>query len=99
MAKGNLEHLQITDDILMALMDYPIEAFEIYYDPNTNEEHIRLKSAYRVRKNKMKAKKTKKKTKSKVVHSFRKIFHYSRLIFSNHHVGRDLDRRSRIIQR
>ncbi|CAF4422430.1 unnamed protein product, partial [Rotaria magnacalcarata] len=33
LSKGNLEHLQITDDILMALMDYPIEAFEIYIDP------------------------------------------------------------------
>ena len=96
MAKGNLEHLQITDEILMALMDYPIEAFEIYCDPNTNEEYIRLKSAYRVRKNKIKGKKTKKKTKSKA-NSSKKIFHSLRFIFSDNHVGRDLYRRSRII--
>jgi len=62
--KGNLEHLQITDEILMALMDYPIEAFEIYSNSETNEEYIRIKSAYRVQKTKIKAKKTKKKTKS-----------------------------------
>jgi hypothetical protein len=48
----------------MALMDYPIEAFEIYSDSKTDEEYIRLKSAYRVRKNKIKAKKPKKKSKS-----------------------------------
>jgi hypothetical protein len=64
--KGNLEHLQITDEILMALMDYPIEAFEIYSDSETNEEYIRIKSAYRVRKTKIKAKKTQKKTKSNI---------------------------------
>jgi hypothetical protein len=45
-------------------MDYPIEAFEISLDPSTNEEYIRIKSAYKVRKNKVKAKKTKKTTKS-----------------------------------
>jgi hypothetical protein len=64
--KGNLENLQITDEILMALMDYPIEAFEIYLNPETNEEYIRIKSAYRTRKNKIKAKKIKKKTKSNI---------------------------------
>ena len=62
--KGNLGNLQITDDILMALMDYPIEAFEIYLDSETNEEYIRLKSAFRIRKNKIKGKKPKRKTKS-----------------------------------
>jgi hypothetical protein len=64
--KGSLEHLLITDDILMALMDYPSEAFEIYLDPETNEEYIRIKSAFRVRKNKIKPKNIKKKTKSKI---------------------------------
>jgi hypothetical protein len=48
----------------MALMDYPTEAFEIYIDPETDEEYIRIKSAYRTKTNKMKGKKTKKKTKS-----------------------------------
>lgn len=47
------------------MMDYPNEAFEIYIDPTTDEEFIRIKSAYRIRKNKIKAKKSKKKTKSK----------------------------------
>ncbi len=50
----------------MALMDYPSEAFEIYLDPETNEEYIRIKSAFRVRKNKIKPKNIKKKTKSKI---------------------------------
>jgi hypothetical protein len=54
----------------MALMDYPIEAFEIYLDPDTNEEHIRLKSAFRVRKNKIKPKKMKKKTRSREEKTF-----------------------------
>lgn len=65
--KGNLDHLRITDDVLLALMDYPIEAFEIYSDPNTGEEYIRLKSAYKVKKNKIKGRKPKKKTKSKLI--------------------------------
>lgn len=60
-----MEHLLITDDILMALMDYPNEAFEIYLDSNTNQEYIRIKSAFRVRKNKVKPKINKKKTRSK----------------------------------
>lgn len=64
-SKGNLEHLKITDDILMALMDYPIEAFEIYIDPGTGDEHVRVKSAYQIKKNKVKQRRTKKKTKSK----------------------------------
>ncbi|CAF3362122.1 unnamed protein product [Rotaria sp. Silwood1] len=64
--KGNLENLQITDDILMALMDYPIEAFEIYLDPDTGDEYIRIKSAYQTKKNKIKPKRTKKKTKSNI---------------------------------
>lgn len=65
--KGNLEHLRITDDALMALVDYPIEAFEIYIDRKTGDEYIRIKSAYQVRKNKIKGTKTKKKTKSKYI--------------------------------
>jgi hypothetical protein len=48
----------------MALMDYPIEAFEISIDPKTGDEYIRIKSAYRTKKNKIKAKTQKKKTKS-----------------------------------
>jgi hypothetical protein len=48
----------------MALMDYPIEAFEISLDPETGDEYIRIKSSYRITKNKIKAPKTKKKTKS-----------------------------------
>ncbi|CAF2964306.1 unnamed protein product [Rotaria sp. Silwood2] len=63
--KGNLENLQITDEVLMALVDYPIEAFEIYLDPDTGDEYIRIKSAYQTRKNKIKPKRPKKKTKSK----------------------------------
>jgi len=69
--KGNLENLQITDEILMALMDYPIEAFEIYLDSTTNEEYIRIKSEYLIRKNKIKAKKPKKKNKSNIFFLFR----------------------------
>ncbi len=45
-------------------MDYPIEAFEISLDPETGDEYIRIKSSYRITKNKIKAPKTKKKTKS-----------------------------------
>ena len=48
----------------MALMDYPIEAFEIAIDLKTGDEYIRIKSGYRVTKNKIKGKRTKKKTKS-----------------------------------
>ena len=62
--KGHLENLQITDEVLLALMDYPSEAFEIAANLETGVEYIRIKSAYRVRKNKIKAKKTKKNTKS-----------------------------------
>jgi hypothetical protein len=54
----------------MALMDYPIEAFEIYLDSTTNEEYIRIKSEYLIRKNKIKAKKPKKKTKSNIFFFF-----------------------------
>ena len=46
-------------------MDYPVEAFEIFIDPNTDEEYIRIKSAFRIKKHKSRAKRTKKKTKSK----------------------------------
>lgn len=90
--KGNLEHLQITDEILNALMDYPVEAFEIYYDPNTNAEYIRIKSAYRVRKNKIKTKKTKKKTKSKFSYYQKCSLFFLEMNSSNYHVGRDLCR-------
>ena len=94
-SKGNLEHLQITDEILMALMDYPVEAFEIYFDPNTNAECIRIKSAYRARKNKIKAKKPKKKTKSKSLDYPSKCSLCSGIDPSDYHVGGDLSRRSR----
>ncbi|CAF4339793.1 unnamed protein product [Rotaria socialis] len=67
LSKGSLEHLKITDDVLMALMDYPIEAFEIYIDPDTGDEHIRIKSAYLVRRNKIKGKVAKKKTKTVII--------------------------------
>ena len=49
----------------MSLMDYPVEAFEIFLDTETNEEYIRLKSPYQIRKDKIKIKKNRKKTKSK----------------------------------
>ncbi|CAF0909783.1 unnamed protein product [Rotaria sordida] len=65
--RGNLENLQITDEILMALMDYPIEAFEIYLDPDTGDEYIRIKSSFQTRKNKIKGKTTKKKTKTVII--------------------------------
>ena len=45
----------------MALMDYPIEAFEISLDPETGDEYIRIKSSYRITKNKIKGQKTKEK--------------------------------------
>lgn len=63
--KGNLQHLQVNDDVLTSLMDYPLDAFEIYVDPQSGEESIRIKSAYRAKKNKVKGKTTKKKTKSR----------------------------------
>lgn len=67
--KGNLQHLQVTDEVLMGLMDYPLDAFEIYIDPHTGVESIRIKSAYRTTKNKIKGRTNKKKTKSKVTRS------------------------------
>ena len=63
-SRGNLQHLEITDDVLIGLIDYPMDAFEIYLDPDTGVESIRIKSAYRTKKSKMKSKRSKKKTKS-----------------------------------
>ena len=70
MTKGNLQHLQVTDEVLMGLMDYPLDAFEIYIDPQTGAESIRIKSAFRTKKNKIKGRTSKKKTKSKVTRSW-----------------------------
>ena len=68
MEKGNLQNLQVTDDVLISLMDYPLDAFEIFMDPQTGEEMIRIKSAYRAKKSKIKGRTTKKKTKSEIIH-------------------------------
>ena len=92
--KGNLQNLQVTDEVLMGLMDYPLDAFEIYIDPQTGAESIRIKSAYRTKKNKVKGKTSKKKTKSNVVgrRCTDSLDWTLILLCSDHYLGRDLGR-------
>ena len=42
----NLENLEIDDDMLMKLLELPPDAFEIYIDPVTGKEKLRVKSSY-----------------------------------------------------
>lgn len=42
----NLENLEIDDDMLMKLLELPPDAFEIYTDPITGKEKLRVKSSY-----------------------------------------------------
>ena len=43
MKRGSLAHLIVTDEVLIELMNHPVEAFEIYRDPKSGRERIRLK--------------------------------------------------------
>ncbi len=42
-----MENVEIDDDTLMALLELPPEAFEIWKDPKTGIEHLRIKPAYK----------------------------------------------------
>ncbi|CAF0839380.1 unnamed protein product [Didymodactylos carnosus] len=67
LSRGNLSHLEINDELLMQLMDYPADAFEVYIDEQSGKEIIRLKSAFRTKKTKIKASKAGKKTTKTVI--------------------------------
>ena len=45
--RKDLENVEIDDETLMALLELPPEAFEIYRDRETGIERIRIKSSYR----------------------------------------------------
>lgn len=44
--RKDLENVEITDEMLMKLMEYPPEAFEIYLDEATGKEALRVKSSF-----------------------------------------------------
>ncbi len=44
--RKDLDNLEISDDMLMLLLEYPPEAFEIYIDPVTFKESLRVRSAF-----------------------------------------------------
>ena len=44
--RKDLENLEIDDDMLMKLLELPPDAFEIYTDPTTGKEKLRIKSSY-----------------------------------------------------
>lgn len=41
-----MENVEIDDDMLLQLLEYPAFAFEIYKDEQTGQEKLRVKSAY-----------------------------------------------------
>ncbi len=41
-----LENIQIDDDTLLQLLELPPDAFEIYRDPMTGKDILRVKPAY-----------------------------------------------------
>lgn len=41
-----MENLEIDDDMLVKLLELPPDAFEIYKDPVTGKETLRIKSSY-----------------------------------------------------
>jgi len=44
--RKDLDNLEISDEMLMKLLELPPEAFEIYLDPATGKETLRVRSAY-----------------------------------------------------
>ncbi len=46
MKRKDLENVDISDEILLKLLEYPPEAFEIYFDSTTGRETLRVKSSY-----------------------------------------------------
>ena len=46
MKRKDLDNLDISDEMLMKLLELPPEAFEIYLDPVTLIETLRVRSAY-----------------------------------------------------
>ena len=44
--RKDLETVEISDEMLMKLLEYPPEAFEIYNNEATGKEALRVKSAY-----------------------------------------------------
>ena len=47
MKRKDLENVMIDDDTLMAILELPPDAFEIYKDPLTGVEFLRIKSSFR----------------------------------------------------
>ena len=46
MKRKDLENVEIDDDMLLKLLELPPHAFEIYKDPETGKEYLRIKSSY-----------------------------------------------------
>lgn len=46
MKRKDLDNLEISDEMLMKLLEFPPEAFEIFVDPVTFREALRVRSAY-----------------------------------------------------
>lgn len=46
MKRKDLDNLEISDEMLMKLLEFPPEAFEIFVDPVTLKEALRVRSAY-----------------------------------------------------
>lgn len=46
MKRKDLDNLEISDEMLMKLLELPPEAFEIYLDAVTLQETLRIRSAY-----------------------------------------------------
>lgn len=44
--RKDLEKVEITDEMLMKLLEHPPEAFEIHFDEATGKESLRIKSSY-----------------------------------------------------
>ena len=44
--RKDLESVEITDEMLMKLLEYPPEAFEIYFDEGSGREALRVKSSF-----------------------------------------------------
>ena len=42
-----MENVEIDDDTLMALLELPPDAFEIYKDPKTGKEILRIRVEYK----------------------------------------------------
>lgn len=46
MKRKDLENVEIDDDMLMKLLELPARAFEVFIDPVTGKESLRIKSAF-----------------------------------------------------